>query len=439
MSKYEQPYLINESALEMFMKAQIGVLHTYDPTSYLGKNSRLIENQSADFLENYINGTAILTEEGEKMMPDFLLILKRSSYSRIHKLLHKAHQKCKANAIILHKDEELRNSFAPTKFKILQNKKAMLRLSSRNMLALSENLAQVTDYSTKRLKDQLSSYAILKIEKTLKGELTIDDGFVKLVQTYGTYSQKNLVINRMKRNQALLRSLGTENQAQSNKTKKNNFFSKWGKRIFKTCRKALVVGGIAVVSLIGGKTLLNSLNTASTDKAPEKDKIETSYIPKQNADITPIIEQDTIAPEVQNAMDVLAKAYKERFDSALEIHLGAEKRDQLYKQIDKLANDGKIEYIDGTTREWYAHAFTMYAKVAPNSEANKLITNLFAGKNVDKDAINNLVIAAKRDGTGISGTGTYSAFDVAPKEVQKKHIQNRRNVTNLEKMAQYSR
>ena len=52
---------------------------------------------------------------------------------------------------------------------------------------------------------------------------------------------------------------------------------------------------------------------------------------------------------------------------------------------------------------------------------------------------NDLVIKAKRDGTGISGTGSYSAFDNAPQNLQQKHIQNRQNVISLEKLVQKSR
>ena len=97
------------------------------------------------------------------------------------------------SAINRHKNEEKKNSFITTKFKILQNKKAMAQLSSNDMLLLSEALEIEKGYSTKRMKDQLRSFVMLRAEKVIKGKMPADDGFVRLVSIYGSNQQKNFV------------------------------------------------------------------------------------------------------------------------------------------------------------------------------------------------------------------------------------------------------
>ncbi|MCM1324414.1 MAG: hypothetical protein NC218_09820 [Acetobacter sp.] len=438
MIKENHPYVVGESTLSTYISAQMGVARSYDPKSYLGENARIIENQSANFLENYINGIAILSDKSLELMPDYLLILKQSSYPRIKKLLRKANLAYKTDVIQRHKEEEKKKAFVDTKFNILQNKKAMAKISSKDLLTISELLAQEKNYSTKRLKTQLSSYAQLKIERTLKGEIAEDEYFVKLVQEHGSLSQKNLVNKRLKNNQALLRK-PTPKQEEKTDKKKTSVLGNWGKRLWNKCRTAVVTGGVVLMGLLGGKTLYNNFNSSHKDISMDQDKQETMYTPKETLKITPVAETDTFDNEYLKAIDVLNKAYKDRFDSALEIVLGAEKRDQLYQKIDALAKAGKIEFSNGTTREWYAHAFTMYTKVAPNSEEGQTIAKLLAGQDVNKAKVNDLVIKAERDGTGVKGIGTHSAFDEAQPELQKKHIQKRQNVSLAEKALQNSR
>ena len=75
----------------------------------------------------------------------------------------------------------------------------------------------------------------------------------------------------------------------------------------------------------------------------------------------------------------------------------------------------------------------MYAKIVPYSKENKAIQSLLSGQNIDADYVNNLVLSAKRNGTGVRGEGTYSAFDHASKELQKEHIQNIKNIQKIQR------
>lgn len=433
MIKNKQHSVVDEQALKMYMGAQIGVPSSYSPSTYFGECSRCVEEQSSFFLEQYVNDEIVLSEKAEQDMPDYFAILRRSHFKPIRKILNKAEKKYKENVIKRYKEKEKRMGWIKSKFSILQNKKAMAKMSSADMLAIAELLEQETDYSTKRMQDRLRSYAIHKIDRTIKNDIPADENIDKLTRRFGTFQQKDYILKHF------LNGKKSDQQEISAKEKKDG----WFKRKWKHIKKGLVVIGITTLGLLGGKTAFNQLSDKnSSDSFSQTDITEQTITPPSvdKIDITETKQQaDIVNQDFLSAIDNLNKAYKDRFDSALEIHLGEEKRDLLYQKIDKLREESKIEFKNGTTREWYAYAFTMYAKIAPYSDGGKLITELLAGKDVDKKIINDLVISAKRDGTGISGTGSNSAFDKAPQELQKKHIQNRQNVRALEKMAQKSR
>lgn len=356
------------------------------------------------------------------------------------------------DAIMSYKDSEKKKAFISSKFKILQNKKAMAQLSSHDFILLSEALESEKGYSKQRMNDKLKSFALLKIDRVLRGEVPVDDDFVELVRLHGSHQQNNLVSNRLKNNQELLRkpkekpdtqAIVIEDQPkvahkkviapkndQPKPAKEGRF-----KRAWRKIKRGLIVGGIGFLGYFGIKTAFSSVESGTEDTNLGKNKIEQTITPppttsNQQSVVHEV--KDEKETEFEAALNALNKAYKDRFDSALEIHLGVEKRDQLYQQIDKFAEEGKIEFKEGTTREWYAHAFTMYAQIAPNSEENQIIERFFAGENIDSTILNDLVIKAKRDGTGVMGTGARSNFDKAHSDIQKKHMQNRKNVKTAE-------
>lgn len=429
MVENKNTHVIDEQTLEIYMGAQMGVAHKYNANTYLGGNALIIEKQSASFLDDYVNGTVSLSPQAEQLLPDFFIILKNSSYPPIKKLLDKASKKYKAEIIKRHKEEEKIKAFVATKFCILQNKKAMAKMSSSDMLKIAELLEEEKGYSTKRMKNQIKSFAMLKAERIIKGEIPADEGFVKLVQKFGTPQQKDFIQQHFSSAPAVKEVVSVEA-----KTKKHDG---WFKRKWKAIKRGLVVVGIAAFGIIGGKMALNNAGESTpTGTTAHPDKTEQSITPpKADKPVVAVEEtQNAVSQEFLTALDNLNKAYKDRFDSALEIHLGAEKRDQLYQKIDKLAKSGKIQFSNGTTREWYAHAFTMYAQIAPNSEEGRTIARFLAGEDVKPEVLNDLVIKAKRDGTGIRGSGTNSNFDKASKEQQSQHLTNRKKVTNAEKI-----
>ena len=467
--------------LHTIVASQQGIDVNYDTKNVFGGYARAVEEQSADFLENYIRGDVVLEDGTEDLMQSFFTALKKSKYHRISSIVKKAEDKFKQNTIRQFKDNEKAKAFRDSHFKILNNKKEAARLSSRDMLLISSLLKENLGYSTAKLQSKIRSFAEEKIRKTLNGELPQDEDCTKLTENFGTYHQKQALQNKSKPKPAKIETINigerelnptivaldqinneptlkpvvfsakkdktetkqktakakptvlsatkgnVENKSKTKTKKKTDGF--W-KKAWLWTKRAAVVAGLAAVSFFGGKFLHNQFN--KTSDTPHKENTEVQVkTPVQTKKVV----KDTKTADFAKEMTALEKAYKNRFDTALEIILGTQKRDQLYQKIDNLAKEGKIQYKDGTTREWYAHAFTMYNQLAPYSKENKVIKRLLAGKDVDKDYINSLVIKADRTGKGIKASGSYSSFDKASKSLQQKHLKNRKAVKLAEKAA----
>ncbi len=456
--------------------SQQGINVDYDPKSVFGSYSRSVEEQSAAFLESYVNGEIVLEPGTEDLMQSFLVSLKKSKYHRISSIVRKAEDTFKQTTIRQFKELEKANAFKNSHFKILNNKKEALRLSSKDMLTIDALLKNDLGYSTVKLQNKLRSFAEEKIRRTLSGEFPQDEDFAKLTECFGTYQQKQRIRNQLNPKPAQKESdslpkkdytahivsldgkKAPETQKNENKSsaqsvssvKKNTAEAKakveptpksskpkkekrisslWGK-VWKWTKRTAVVAGLAALGFFGGRFAHNQFN--KTSNAPHKENTEV----KVNTPVkTKKVVEDTKTADFSKELSALEKAYKNRFDTSLEIILGVQKRNQLYQKIDNLAKEGKIQYKDGTTREWYAHAFTMYNQLAPYSKENKVIKDLLAGKDVDKNYINSLVVKAGRNGKGIEASGSYSAFDKADKSLQMKHIKNRKAVKMAEKAA----
>lgn len=453
--------IFDKDLLLMYMGAQDGVPSHYDTKNIFGQNYLVIEKQSAGFLKDYLNGEISFNDEALELLPMYFRILKHSKYAPIAQNIREAEEKIKLELILKHKDQEKKKAFAQSKFKILNNKKEAAHLSSKDMLMIAELLEADYDYSTEKLKNKIRSFASDKINKVLKGEMPEDDCFQKLVEKVGTYQQKKQAVQLNQRVQKVEQSTSSfakkkklsqtapkakmsEIQPKASKApvihteekrthkkkaavkKKSGFF----KKLWNKVKKPLVVCGITALGFLGIKTANEKFG--KSDEALPKNDIET--VTKIQTPVNNVEKQQTETKTVDfsKEQEALNQAYKKRFDSSLKIILGEEARDQLYSQIDQLAKEGKIEFKDGTTREWYAHSFTMYDKVAPNSEEAKTIKALLKGEKVNKEVLHDLVIKAKRSGTGIEASGTYSAFDNAAPEVQQQHIKTRKSVKAAE-------
>jgi len=154
-----------------------------------------IEQKSADFLRDFSSGKIILTEDARAVMPEYLEILKLSSYPLIGAYLDKAENKFKAAVITQKKQKELhidKENLDAKQFAILHNKKKMEQLSSTDLLLIADLLEAETGYSTTNLKNKLESYVHNRIRKVQKGELETDEDFSRLVKRFGTYQQREV-------------------------------------------------------------------------------------------------------------------------------------------------------------------------------------------------------------------------------------------------------
>ena len=71
MPQNNTPRIYDEGRFKMIVDAQLGISPDYDPNDVYGSFSRTIEQQSANFLEDYIADEIILTPEAEKLLPQF--------------------------------------------------------------------------------------------------------------------------------------------------------------------------------------------------------------------------------------------------------------------------------------------------------------------------------------------------------------------------------
>ena len=65
--------------------------------------------------------------------------------------------------------------------------------------------------------------------------------------------------------------------------------------------------------------------------------------------------------------------WKNYYDTALQIHLGQDGCDKLYRQVEKMIKTSSLSLEDGASIESYAHALTMYRLIQPNGSANAFL------------------------------------------------------------------
>lgn len=462
--------VISKTIVKMHFDSQANIPHTYSTKDYQGQHYLAVEKQTARFLKRYLTGEIKLSDDALEILPVFFNILKHSGFAEIKKFYKPAHAKMKQDFILLHKKQHFKQSLLQTQFNILQKKKQAAQLSSKDLLIIAEMLDGDLPYSTTRLKNKLRSLAMLRIENILKGKTPQDEEAIQLAHRFSPYKQLNALKNKPFLDNAQIPE--PEPEAKEKDFSLGNYLKKkvkalssmrqkiftapvFLKKVWRKTKKITIAAGITALGLLGGKTIYKQAadflhnEDFSTERTPTADSIWVIHpqekIDSSSLQLKPVVKekQETVSAslkkntaETESGDNItLHKAYKNRFDSSLEILLGADGRDKLYQEIDKLAAEGKIKFSEGTTREWYAHAFTMYDKIAPYSKENKAIKNLKQGGFEDAAYINSLVIKAERTGRGVKGSGSYSTFDNADKSIQQKHIHNCNQVQQALRLA----
>ena len=177
--------------------------------------------------------------------------------------------------------------------------------------------------------------------------------------------------------------------------------------------KTAVIGIATIAAVAFG------LNKCSDNKQKveprEKAKTEVKTQPRK---VVAPSKQDKVL--AVHAGDI-EKAY---YDSAIEMQIGAEKRDALYGVIEKRVNKQELD-IGAFSVERAAHAMVMYQKIQPNNEINKVFNKVVKGEKltqVDNVRIKKSVQEAGEYGDGVKGKGTHNQFEQASKQQQVKHV-----------------
>lgn len=176
----------------------------------------------------------------------------------------------------------------------------------------------------------------------------------------------------------------------------------------------VVALGIATIAAVAF-----GLNKCSDDKQKvepkEKDKTE---VKAQT--------QKIVAPSQQNKVLAvhagdIEKAY---YDSAIEMQIGAKKRDNLYGIIEKRVKNNELD-IGAFSVERAVHAMVMYQKIQPNNEINKVFNKVVNGDELSKienARIKKSVQEAGEYGDGVKGKGKHNQFEHASKPRQVEHM-----------------
>ena len=201
-----------------------------------------------------------------------------------------------------------------------------------------------------------------------------------------------------------------QSQRISRSSGKNNFFRRHQSKII----GLFVVAGV----LFGaGKCAKSTQNDKQTDKV---ETIKPAASVTQNTDKTfEVKANDSVA-------DTLTRIYKNYYDTALEIHLGTAKRDQLYADLTGQLNTGRLTLPQGETMEHLAHTITVASLVQPNASTTKLLKKAVNGELTpqEQQSVWSFVSQAGDKGQHIKGTGTHSNFDRQKVHLQKKHVKN---------------
>lgn len=437
---------ISKKTLENICLSQAGIGVSYVPGRIEIEDS--IVEQSIDILDGYASGEIVIANADvstlEQIAKHMLHIVKGPLYKKVFSI----YQKIKINIKKIQQDEKLYADFSRV-VSVLNNKKQAQNMSMENLLQAKETIQKDTQHSSKqkqRLMQQLQSYALRKYGEAKKICNNEFEPYKHFVSSFNLSYQK--VNTDLKDNQA-------QNVVDISKQEKSpSVFAKYKakaaqklqqlkhnvKKAYYKYEALIAVGCLALVSFVGWKGVKSACepgnsdfhynitqtlsNQTDADKKQEESKT-ISFAQAQQAYNQNAKGKTTSDTKVEVQKTTLSQDY---YDTSLQIHLGSSDAVQkLYNKIDSLAQAGKIKFADGLSTKRYAHSFTMYNLIRPNSAENKAIQNLLAGGSENPDLINRLVLKAKAKGEGIKPDNNSiktSNFDKAAKSLQLQHLKN---------------
>ena len=418
----------NEKMLKMYIGSQLNVPYKYKSQSSQSYNA--INQQTSELLKQYASGERDINLNEEDLIKDLIRAYHYSSNPKqcleAEKLQYAINKK-----IAYSKEKIKRLQNIGSLNSILNNKKEMRNLTSQEFIIALKTLQNLSPQSRlrKNMEQRLKSHAQLKYKTML--EMHERDG---IFEKEFNLSPKNI---------QKINSINNNITPPTPTPKKNTntfvaFFATGIEKIKSNAKKlkhkitrfyykhlaTIAIGSIATTAVVGGK-----LANMVTEQSQSPYDAYYSNTPNN----TSIESKQTTADFAQAAKHIKQSANKttiqgDYYDTALEIHLKSKKAVQnLYNKIDSLSQKGKIVFSHGTNSKRYAHAFTMYQLIRPNSSEYKAIKNLLNGCSENVEKINQLVIDAGTKGQGVKPDNASiktSNFDIAPKILQIQHIKN---------------
>lgn len=440
---------MNTASLKMFFDAQKSV--TYGGS---GSMNKYILAQSQDVLQGLADGSVEINASDIDLCIELARCYAKSVSGENRKmaldLLRKILAVGRKRQDILQKMENIHHVAY-----VLNHKKLAAQLSPEEMMVMSNTILQDKQNSPKfnqRLMQQLNSRALLKYASMSDKEICDSKINQNFVQMFGLkYKSKS------RHNNGNFRTITNAVLAQEPIVKKKSFMTRCAEKIknFKynistslTKLKHKVAHfyrqheyKIAAFSffLVGVGTYKASNYLEKEQTKAAYNQIQSSYTHEDaksadfSAERAKIMDAQKNDTQNKTEATVVDHSMRDYYDTALLIHLKSVQAVQkLYHKIDSLAASGAIHFSQGTNAKRYAHAFTMYELIRPNSVENKQIQKLLAGEKVDAEYINSLVLKAGPKGNGVKPDNSSiktSHFDQAAKSLQLAHLANLKSVS----------
>lgn len=440
---------MNTASLKMFFDAQKSV--TYGGS---GSMNKYILAQSQDVLQGLADGSVEINASDIDLCIELARCYAKSVSGENRKmafdLLRKILAVGRKRQDILQKMENIHHVAY-----VLNHKKLAAQLSPEEMMVMSNTILQDKQNSPKfnqRLMQQLNSRALWKYASMSDKEICdskINQNFVQM------FNLKHK--SKSRHNNGNFRTITNAVLAQEPVVKKKSFMTRCAEKIknFKynistslTKLKHKVAHfyrqheyKIAAFSffLIGVGTYKASNYLEKEQTKAAYNQIQSSYTHDDaksadfSAERAKIMDAQKNDTQNKTEATVVDHSMRDYYDTALLIHLKSVQAVQkLYHKIDSLAASGAIHFSQGTNAKRYAHAFTMYELIRPNSVENKQIQQLLAGEKVDAEYINSLVLKAGPKGNGVKPDNSSiktSHFDQATKSLKLAHLANLKSVS----------
>ena len=440
---------MHTASLKMFFDAQKSV--TYGGS---GSMNKYILAQSQDVLQGLADGSVEINASDIDLCIELARCYAKSVSGENRKmaldLLRKILAVGRKRQDILQKMENIHHVAY-----VLNHKKLAAQLSPEEMMVMSNTILQDKQNSPKfnqRLMQQLNSRALWKYASMSDKEICdskINQNFVQM------FNLKHK--SKSRHNNGNFRTITNAVLAQEPVVKKKSFMTRCAEKIknFKynistslTKLKHKVAHfyrqheyKIATFSffLIGVGTYKASNYLEKEQTKAAYNQIQSSYTHDDaksadfSAERAKIMDAQKNDTQNKTEATVVDHSMRDYYDTALLIHLKSVQAVQkLYHKIDSLAASGAIHFSQGTNAKRYAHAFTMYELIRPNSVENKKIQKLLAGEKVDAEYINSLVLKAGPKGNGVKPDNSSiktSHFDQATKSLKLAHLANLKSVS----------